>query len=57
MGKDFAREIDYMFDSWGYKETFPPLVRYGLVIALCCTPIMLLVVLLFVCDDGYTPEP
>jgi hypothetical protein len=57
LAKDFAREIDFMFESWGYKESFPPAVRYGLVISLCCMPIILLVVLLFVCDDGYTPPP
>ncbi len=53
--QDLAREIDYGYESFGLKDSLPSPVRYGLVIALCCSPVVLLVILLFVCDDGYTP--
>lgn len=56
--KGFMKEIDYLFESNGFGDTVPPSVRYLLVVGLCCTPIVLLIILLCMCDDGYTePQP
>lgn len=50
-----ASEIDNIFYHYGLAEYLPPTARYLTVIALCFTPVMLLLLLLFCCDDGYTP--
>jgi len=55
--KDIAREIDYLFKSYGYDEFVPPFARYLLVVLLCCSPILLLFILMCFCDDGgYTVQ-
>lgn len=53
--REMASEIDNIFYHYGLAEYLPPTARYLTVIALCFTPVMLLLLLLFCCDDGYTP--
>lgn len=56
IAKDFAREIDQVFIRYGFDKMVPPVYRYLLLAAFCCTPIALLFVLICCCDDSY-PVP
>jgi hypothetical protein len=54
MGKEFAREIDHLFISYGYGEMVPPTARYLIIAGFCATPVILLFVLMLCCNDDYT---
>lgn len=57
MANDIKGEVDMLFYQVGLDKYVPKTVRYVLVLAFFCSPLVVLVVLLCCCFDEEPPMP